>query len=138
MILFQFAEKRLGGIDILVLNHYILQFGKWLGTPENVTNLHKTMDVNFYAYMMTATHALPALKKSKGSIIIMNSNSDEFSNSYIQKQSSGNQLNVKSDLLCTSILFMKHFKNKYAKLLHMTSITLDIFTMMLNFLWFVK
>ena len=64
----------MGEIDILVLNHYVLQFGKWLGTPENVTNLHKTMDVNFYAYMMTATHALPALKKSKGSIIVMDSN----------------------------------------------------------------
>ena len=81
MILFQFAEKRLGGIDILVLNHYVFQFGKWLGTPENVTDFHKTMDVNFYAYIMTATHALPALKKSKGSIIVMDSNMGKYSDS---------------------------------------------------------
>ena len=114
MILFQFAEKRLGGIDILVLNHYILQFGKWLGTHENVTNLHKTMDVNFYAYMMTATYALPALKKSKGSIIIMNSNSGEFSNSYIQKQSSGNQLDVELDLHFIHETFRLYVKHKCA------------------------
>ena len=67
-----------------MLNHYILQYGKWLGTHENVTDLYKTMDVNFYAYIMTATHALPALKKSKGSIIVMNSNMGKSSNGNIQ------------------------------------------------------
>ena len=81
---FQFAEKRLEGIDILVLNHYILQYGKWFGTPENVTDLYQTMDINFYAYIMTATHALPALKKSKGNIIVMNSNMGKSSNGNIQ------------------------------------------------------
>ena len=62
-----------------MLNHYVLQFGKWLGTPENVTDLYKTMDINFYAYIMTATYALPALKKSKGSIIVMDANTGKSS-----------------------------------------------------------
>ena len=72
--LFQFAETKLGGIDVLVLNHYLFQYGPWLGTEENITNFDQVMDVNFRAYMMAATYALPALKKSKGSIILMTSN----------------------------------------------------------------
>ena len=46
------------------------------------------MDINFYAYIMTATYALPALKKSKGSIIVMNSNMGKSSNGNIQPHTS--------------------------------------------------
>ena len=77
-VCFQFAVKKLGGIDILVLNHFYLQIGKWLGTPENITDLYNLMDLNFYAYALTATHALASLKARKGSIIVMSSHSGTF------------------------------------------------------------
>ena len=69
----QFAENKLGKIDVLVLNHAVFQADKWDGTHENITNLQLSMDVNFFAFVTAATHALPALEKSRGSIIVMNS-----------------------------------------------------------------
>ena len=69
-----------------MLNHDVVQFGKWMGTPDNVTDLQKTMDVNFYAYIMTASHALPALKKSRGSIIVLDSNMGKSSIFYAEQE----------------------------------------------------
>ena len=68
---FQFAEVKLGGIDVLVLNHVLYQYGPWLGTPENLTEFQSTMDINLYAYVSAASYAIPSLEKSKGSIIIL-------------------------------------------------------------------
>ena len=70
---FQFAENKLSGIDILVLNHAYIKFAKYDGTPENITSLNEMMNVNFYAKVKVASYALPALKRSKGSIIVMGS-----------------------------------------------------------------
>ena len=44
------------------------------------------MDVNFYAYIMTASHALPALKKSRGSIIVLDSNMGKSSIFYAEQE----------------------------------------------------
>ena len=57
-----------------------------MGTTENLTDLHKTMDVNFYAYMMTASHALPALKKSRGSILVLDSSMGKSSIFYAEQE----------------------------------------------------
>lgn len=65
----------MGGIDILVLNHAITGFGRWSGTADNFTSLHREMDVNFFSYVELASHAIAALGQSSGSIIVLNSGS---------------------------------------------------------------
>ena len=57
---------------MLVLNYAVFHVTMWNGTPENITNLQLSMDVNFFSLVTPATHALPALEKSNGSIRLMN------------------------------------------------------------------
>ncbi len=67
--LIKYAEKELGGIDYIVLNHLLsYDFGEWLGTEQNFTALEKAFAVNFNAYVRIASHAIPLLEKSKGSV----------------------------------------------------------------------
>ena len=47
---------------------------------------NKIMNVNFYAYVSTATYALPPLKRSKGSIILSDSNAGYVSCLILQKE----------------------------------------------------
>ena len=76
---FQAAEAKLGGIDYLVLNHILnIDMGEWQGSSLNLTLLQSILDVNFNAYVHLASHALPALEKSGGSIIIMSSLAGEY------------------------------------------------------------
>ena len=69
----QFAETKLGGIDVLVMGHMISRLKPWVGTPEDFTHLSQSINVNFYSYVGIATHAIPALEKSKGTIIVLGS-----------------------------------------------------------------
>ena len=56
-----------------MLNHAVFSSGTWHGTADNITRFDRTVEINFHAYMTTASHALPALEKSDGSIIVMSS-----------------------------------------------------------------
>ncbi|XP_056003922.1 hydroxysteroid 11-beta-dehydrogenase 1-like protein [Ostrea edulis] len=70
----QEAIDRLGGIDILVLNHILpIPLGLWEGTPQNLTLTDKIIDVNFKAYIYLTSHALPHLTVTNGSIIVVSS-----------------------------------------------------------------
>ncbi|XP_071477928.1 hydroxysteroid 11-beta-dehydrogenase 1-like protein [Diadema antillarum] len=71
------AEKRLGGLDHLVLNH-VCQPPMRLWNESDIDELHKTMDVNFRAYVMLATYATPMLAKSSGSIAVVSSFAGHF------------------------------------------------------------
>ncbi len=72
--LVSYAERVLGGIDYLVLNHvYPYHIGEWLGTKENFTRLNGNLEVNFNTYVGIASHAMPHLEFSRGSIIVMSS-----------------------------------------------------------------
>ncbi|XP_050396363.1 hydroxysteroid 11-beta-dehydrogenase 1-like protein [Patella vulgata] len=68
------AVKKLGGLDILVLNHIVIMpLGEWRGTPQNLTTLEQVTDINYKAYIYLTSHALSELEKNKGSIIVVNS-----------------------------------------------------------------
>ena len=72
--LVNYAENVLGGIDYVVLNHVMLyHIYEWLGTEQNITTLERTFTVNFNSYVGIASHSMPHLELSKGSIIVMSS-----------------------------------------------------------------
>ncbi|KAK3095233.1 hypothetical protein FSP39_011950 [Pinctada imbricata] len=68
------AISKLGSIDYLVLNHIIpIPLGLWEGTSQNLSLANTIIDVNFKAYVHLASHALPHLKHTHGSIIVVSS-----------------------------------------------------------------
>ncbi|XP_061190976.1 hydroxysteroid 11-beta-dehydrogenase 1-like protein [Saccostrea echinata] len=70
----QEAYDRLGGIDILILNHILpIPLGMWDGSPQNLSLTDKIVDVNFKAYVHLTSHALPHLVASNGSLIVVSS-----------------------------------------------------------------
>ena len=56
-----------------MMGHMISRLKPWLGTPDDFTHLSQSIDVNFYSYVKVATYAIPALEKSKGTIIVLGS-----------------------------------------------------------------
>ncbi|KAM4605292.1 hydroxysteroid 11-beta-dehydrogenase 1-like protein [Polymixia lowei] len=65
------AVDRLGGLDILVLNHIgSTPFAMWNRDADHVKSL---MQVNFFSYVNMASAALPVLEQSSGSIIVVSS-----------------------------------------------------------------
>ena len=66
--------EKLGGIDVLVLNH-MYQSGPqaWRGLDSDYTLISDVMYVNFFGYVTAATNALPELEKNSGSIIVVSS-----------------------------------------------------------------
>ena len=79
IILGQFGEAALGGLDFLVLNHMYLMpsANTWTGSDHNLTMLRHVMDVNFHSYVQLASHALPILERSNGSLVVISSLSGE-------------------------------------------------------------
>ena len=66
--------EKLGGLDILVLNHKtVTPLSPYLGTANNLTLFDRALDVNTRAYVHLASHALPLLQQSSGSIIVVSS-----------------------------------------------------------------
>ncbi|OXB59935.1 hypothetical protein ASZ78_008071, partial [Callipepla squamata] len=67
----QFAVQKLGGLDYVVLNHIgASPFQMWNGDVEHTRWL---MQVNFFSYVALATAALPALERSRGSVVVVSS-----------------------------------------------------------------
>jgi len=69
------VEKRLGGLDHLILNHGILIKDWWTGSKQNMTALWNILNVNFVSYVDLASLALPMLTKSRGNIGVVSSTS---------------------------------------------------------------
>ncbi|KAK2170594.1 hypothetical protein NP493_1146g00014 [Ridgeia piscesae] len=71
----EFGEAALGGLDFLVLNHMYLMpsANTWTGSDHNLTMLRHVMDVNFHSYVQLASHALPILERSNGSLVVISS-----------------------------------------------------------------
>ncbi|KAG9350603.1 hypothetical protein JZ751_024492 [Albula glossodonta] len=67
----RFAVDNLGGLDYLVLNHIgSSPFAMWDGDVEHTRWL---LQVNFLSYLQMTTAALPVLKQSGGTIVIVSS-----------------------------------------------------------------
>ncbi|NWV38859.1 DHI1 dehydrogenase, partial [Grantiella picta] len=65
------AENTWGGLDMLILNH-IGQTG-FDYFDGDVGKVRKLMEINFVSYVALATAALPMLKESEGSIVVVSS-----------------------------------------------------------------
>ena len=73
-LLLQFAVEKLGGIDVLILNHIaVTPMAEWHGTEENYKDFDMILDVNFKAYVHVATHAMVALEKTAGRLVVVSS-----------------------------------------------------------------
>ncbi|NXY87786.1 DHI1 dehydrogenase, partial [Alcedo cyanopectus] len=65
------AGTLLGGLDMLILNHVgTSHFGYFNGDVEHV---RKLLEINFLSYVAMTTSALPMLKESEGSIVVVSS-----------------------------------------------------------------
>ncbi|XP_029856984.1 corticosteroid 11-beta-dehydrogenase isozyme 1-like isoform X1 [Aquila chrysaetos chrysaetos] len=65
------AETLLGGLDMLILNHVgTSYFGYFNG---DVGHVRKLLEINFLSYVAMTTSALPMLKESEGSIVVVSS-----------------------------------------------------------------
>ena len=70
----QEAVRRLGGVDILVLNHILpIPLGMFDGSPQNLSLTDAVLDVNFKAYVHLTSHALPHLVAANGSLVVVSS-----------------------------------------------------------------
>ncbi|XP_027727414.1 corticosteroid 11-beta-dehydrogenase isozyme 1 isoform X2 [Vombatus ursinus] len=68
------AEKLMGGLDMLILNHIApLNLRFFNG---DVASFQKSMDVNFFSYVTMTSAALPMLKDTNGSIVVVSSIAD--------------------------------------------------------------
>ena len=64
----------LGGLDVLVLNHILaVPLGDWSGKPENLTLMQTLFVVNSRADVHLASHAIPQLEKTRGSVVVVSS-----------------------------------------------------------------
>ena len=85
--LLQGTVEKLGGLDQLVLNHIILlNLWHWEGSKDNLTLIDKVLKVNFQSYVYLASHALPHLELSSGSIIVVSSFAGKLFLSSIQSK----------------------------------------------------
>lgn len=65
-----------GGLDMLILNHVgASYFGFFDGDVEHV---RKLLEINFLSYVAMTTSALPMLKESEGSIVVVSSMAGEW------------------------------------------------------------
>ncbi len=78
------AEKTLGSIDYVILNHALpYHLGEWLGSDDNFTALEKTFMANFNSYVRIASHTTRLLEESRGSLIVMSSTAGKMPMPYI-------------------------------------------------------
>ncbi|XP_060594508.1 hydroxysteroid 11-beta-dehydrogenase 1-like protein [Ruditapes philippinarum] len=81
----QTVVNKLGGrLDYLVLNHIILlDLGVWTGSQHNLSLIDKVINVNFQSYVYLASHSLPHLEESKGSIVVVSSFAGKFGQPFV-------------------------------------------------------
>lgn len=82
------AERLFGYIDFLVLNHIaVIPLTQWKGSDYDFKTMHAIFDVNFKSYVYLASHALPALERSNGSIVVMSSVAGRVPQPYVSAYS---------------------------------------------------
>ncbi|XP_058711942.1 11-beta-hydroxysteroid dehydrogenase 1-like [Poecile atricapillus] len=65
------AENTWGGLDMLILNH--IGHSGFTYFSGDVGHVRQLMEINFVSYVALATAALPLLKESEGSIVVVSS-----------------------------------------------------------------
>ncbi|KFP25468.1 Corticosteroid 11-beta-dehydrogenase isozyme 1, partial [Colius striatus] len=65
------AENSWGGLDMLILNHIGQSYFNFFN--GDVGHVRKLMETNFISYVAMTTSALPMLKESEGSIVVVSS-----------------------------------------------------------------
>ncbi|KAM9612816.1 11-beta-hydroxysteroid dehydrogenase 1 isoform 3-T4 [Trichechus inunguis] len=75
------AGKLMGGLDMLILNH-ITNTSMNLFNNE-IHHVRKSMEVNFLSYVVLTVAALPMLKQSNGSIVVVSSTAGKVANPLI-------------------------------------------------------
>ncbi|NXL02617.1 DHI1 dehydrogenase, partial [Mesembrinibis cayennensis] len=65
------AENTWGGLDMLILNHIGFSYFNYFN--GDVGHIRKLMETNFLSYVAMTTFALPMLKESEGSIVVVSS-----------------------------------------------------------------
>uniref|UniRef100_A0A8D0GHW1 11-beta-hydroxysteroid dehydrogenase 1 n=1 Tax=Sphenodon punctatus TaxID=8508 RepID=A0A8D0GHW1_SPHPU len=65
------AEELLGGLDMLILNHVGSSYFGYFN--RDIEHVQKLLDINFLSYVTMTVSALPMLKGSGGSIIVVSS-----------------------------------------------------------------
>nr|XP_017515213.2 corticosteroid 11-beta-dehydrogenase isozyme 1 isoform X2 [Manis javanica] len=68
------AGKLMGGLDMLILNH-ITNTSLTLFS-DDIHLVRRSMEVNFLSYVVLSVAALPMLKQSNGSIVVVSSKAD--------------------------------------------------------------
>ena len=111
---FQNAVKKLGRLDVLVLNHItLLDLGYWDGSRHNLSLIDRVLKVNFESYVYLASHSLPHLEASNGSIVVVSSLAGELNLFYwiLSLWMLGNFLKIdfKCRLLLKTLIFFLCF-----------------------------
>ncbi|NWU99418.1 DHI1 dehydrogenase, partial [Upupa epops] len=65
------AENTWGGLDMLILNHIGYTYFNYFN--GDVDHVRKLLETNFLSYVAMTTSALPMLKESEGSIVVVSS-----------------------------------------------------------------
>ncbi|NWR61099.1 DHI1 dehydrogenase, partial [Bucorvus abyssinicus] len=65
------AENTWGGLDMLILNHISHTYFNYFN--GDVGHIRKLLETNFLSYVAMTTSALPMLKESEGSIVVISS-----------------------------------------------------------------
>lgn len=65
------AGKLMGGLDMLILNH--ITNASLMFFNNDIHHVRKSMEVNFLSYVVLSAAALPMLKQTNGSIVVVSS-----------------------------------------------------------------
>ncbi|NXL30896.1 DHI1 dehydrogenase, partial [Glaucidium brasilianum] len=65
------AENTWGGLDMLILNHIGYSYFNYFN--GDVGHIRKLLEINFLSYVAMTVSALPMLKESEGSIVVVSS-----------------------------------------------------------------
>ncbi|XP_049569015.1 11-beta-hydroxysteroid dehydrogenase 1 isoform X2 [Orcinus orca] len=67
------AGKLMGGLDMLILNHITNTNNPMTVFIDDIDHVRKSMEVNFLSYVVLSGAAMPMLKQSNGSIVVVSS-----------------------------------------------------------------
>lgn len=65
-----------GGLDMLILNH--ITHASMTPFSDDIHLVRRSMEVNFLSYVVLSVAALPMLKQSNGSIVVVSSQAGEW------------------------------------------------------------
>ncbi|TFJ95534.1 acetyl-CoA acetyltransferase [Platysternon megacephalum] len=69
------AKQLWGGLDMLILNHIGYTYFNYF--DGDVEHIRKLLEINFLSYVAMTVSALPMLKESGGSILVVSSTAGE-------------------------------------------------------------